>query len=92
MSESEIQNWVDRHWEVAAAMLESGAMDEMGEWQSGQDWRRGLEAYRERLGAKQKIRIKSNFHPSRLLTQEERMIRIWAPFPSVPSEGLRWTY
>ena len=49
ISESEIQDWVDRHWEVAAAMLESGAMDETDEWQPGQDWRRGLEAYRERL-------------------------------------------
>ena len=37
-------------------MLESGAMDEMGEWQAGQDWRRGLEAYRERLAEKHKIR------------------------------------
>jgi hypothetical protein len=33
MGESEIQGWVNRHWEVAAAMLESGAMDETGEWQ-----------------------------------------------------------
>ena len=56
MGESEIQDWVDRHWEVAAAMLESGAMDETGEWQPGQDWRRGLEAYRERLAAKPKPR------------------------------------
>jgi hypothetical protein len=56
MSESEIQGWVDHHWEVAAAMLESGAMNESGEWQPGQDWRRGLEAYRERLAAKQESR------------------------------------
>jgi hypothetical protein len=56
MTESEIQGWVDRHWEIAAAMLESGAMDERGEWQPGQDWRRGLEAYRERLAAKHEIR------------------------------------
>ena len=54
MSESEIQGWVDRHWEVAAAMLESGAMDETGEWQPEQDWRRGLKALRERLETKHK--------------------------------------
>ena len=52
MSGSEIQDWVNRHWEVAAAMLESGAMDETGEWQPGQDWRSGLEALRERMAAK----------------------------------------
>lgn len=54
MSESEIQDWVDRRWEVAAAMLESGTMDETGEWQPNQDWRRGLAANRERLAAKHK--------------------------------------
>ena len=54
MSKSEIQGWVDRHWEVAAAMLESGAMDETGEWQPEQDWRRGLKALRERLETKHK--------------------------------------
>jgi len=30
-------------------MLEAGVMDEKGEWIEGKDWRRGLEAYRERL-------------------------------------------
>jgi hypothetical protein len=30
-------------------MLEAGVMDEKGEWIEGNDWRRGLEAYRERL-------------------------------------------
>jgi hypothetical protein len=30
-------------------MLEAGVMDENGEWIEGKDWRRGLEAYRERL-------------------------------------------
>jgi hypothetical protein len=56
MNESEIQGWVDRHWEIAAAMLESGTMDEAGEWQPGKDWRRGLEAYRERLASKRRPR------------------------------------
>jgi hypothetical protein len=32
-------------------MLEAGVMDEKGEWIDGKDWRRGLEAYRERLTA-----------------------------------------
>jgi hypothetical protein len=30
-------------------MLEAGVMDEKGEWIEGKDWRRGSEAYRERL-------------------------------------------
>ena len=45
----QIENWVDLHWQCAAAMLEAGVMDENGEWIEGKDWRRGLEAYRERL-------------------------------------------
>jgi hypothetical protein len=47
----QIEHWVDLHWQCAAAMLEAGVMDENGEWIEGKDWRRGLEAYRERLSA-----------------------------------------
>jgi hypothetical protein len=47
--EAQIDHWVDLHWKCAAAMLEVGVMNEKGEWIEGQDWRRGLEAYRERL-------------------------------------------
>jgi hypothetical protein len=49
MPETQIDHWVDLHWQCAAAMLEAGVMDEKGEWIEGKDWRRGLEAYRERL-------------------------------------------
>jgi hypothetical protein len=49
MPESRIASWVELHWQCAAAMLEAGVMDEKGEWIEGKDWRRGLEAYRERL-------------------------------------------
>jgi hypothetical protein len=49
MPESRIEAWVDLHWPCAAAMLEAGVMDEKGDWIEGKDWRRGLEAYRERL-------------------------------------------
>jgi hypothetical protein len=49
MPEAQIDRWVDLHWECAAAMLEAGVMDETGEWIEGKDWRRGSEAYRERL-------------------------------------------
>ena len=45
----QIEHWVDLHWQCAAAMLEAGVMDERGEWIEGKDWRRGLDAYRERL-------------------------------------------
>jgi hypothetical protein len=45
----QIEHWVDLHWQCAAAMLEVGVMDEKGEWIKGEDWRRGLDAYRERL-------------------------------------------
>ncbi len=51
MAETEIDRWVDLHWQCAAAMLEVGAMDETGGWIEGKDWRWGLEAYRERLSA-----------------------------------------
>jgi hypothetical protein len=51
MPEAEIDRWVDLHWQCAAAMLEVGVMNEKGEWIEGKDWRRGLEAYRERLMA-----------------------------------------
>jgi hypothetical protein len=51
MSETQIDRWVDLHWQCAAAMLEVGVMDEKGEWIEGKDLRRGLEAYRERLSA-----------------------------------------
>ena len=49
MPETQIDRWVDLHWQCAAAMVEAGVMDEKGEWIEGKDWRRGLEAYRERL-------------------------------------------
>jgi len=49
MPETQIEHWVDLHWQCAAAMLEAGVMDETGEWIEGKDLRRGLEAYRERL-------------------------------------------
>jgi hypothetical protein len=51
MPETQIDRWVDLHWQCAAAMLEAGVMDERGEWIEGKDWRRGSEAYRERLSA-----------------------------------------
>jgi hypothetical protein len=51
MPETQIDHWVDLHWQCAAAMLEAGVMDEKGEWIAGTDWRRGLEAYRERFAA-----------------------------------------
>jgi hypothetical protein len=47
----QIEHWVDLHWPCAAAMLEAGVMDENGDWIEGKDWRRGLQAYRERLSA-----------------------------------------
>jgi hypothetical protein len=49
MPETQIERWVDLHWQCAAAMLEAGVMDEKGEWIEGKDWRRGSEAYRERF-------------------------------------------
>jgi hypothetical protein len=49
MPVTQIEQWVDLHWQCAAAMLEAGVMDETGEWIEGKDLRRGLEAYRERL-------------------------------------------
>jgi hypothetical protein len=49
MPEGQIDRWVDLHWQCAAAMLEAGVMDENGEWIEGKDWRRGLDAYRERF-------------------------------------------
>jgi hypothetical protein len=49
MPETQVERWIDLHWQCAAAMLEAGVMDERGEWIEGKDWRRGLEAYRERL-------------------------------------------
>jgi len=51
MPETQIERWIELHWECAAAMLEAGVMDEKGEWIEAKDWRRGLEAYRERLAA-----------------------------------------
>jgi hypothetical protein len=51
MPETHIDRWVDLHWQCAAAMLEAGVMDERGDWIEGKDWRRGSEAYRERLSA-----------------------------------------
>jgi hypothetical protein len=49
MPVTQIEQWVNLHWQCAAAMLEAGVMDETGEWIEGKDLRRGLEAYRERL-------------------------------------------
>jgi len=49
MPETQIERWVDLHWQCAAAMLEAGVMDEKGECIEGKDWRRGSEAYRERF-------------------------------------------
>ena len=49
MPETQIERWVDLHWQCAAAMLEVGVMDEKGEWIEGKDWRRGSEAHRERV-------------------------------------------
>ncbi|MBR2118457.1 MAG: hypothetical protein IJ935_07265 [Afipia sp.] len=54
MPEAEIPAWVDRHWEAAAAEIEAGNCDENGEIKPGSDWRKGLEAYRDRLAAKRK--------------------------------------
>jgi hypothetical protein len=51
MPEAQIEHWVDLHWQCAAAMLEAGVMNEQGDWIDGKDWRRGLEAYRERVTA-----------------------------------------
>jgi len=49
MPVAQIEQWVNLHWQCAAAMLEAGVMDATGEWIEGKDLRRGLEAYRERL-------------------------------------------
>ena len=51
MDEAQIGVWVERHWECAAAMLESGAMDEAGEWIDGDRLLRGIEAYKERTSS-----------------------------------------
>lgn len=52
MAESEIPAWVESHWEAAAAEIEAGNCGESGEIMRGSDWRKGLDAYRERLAAK----------------------------------------
>ena len=49
MAEAKIPAWVDLHWPCAAAMLESGMMDENGEWITDKDVHLGIEAYRERF-------------------------------------------
>ena len=51
MVQAEIADWVERHWQCAAAMLEAGAMDEAGEWIDGGSLLRGIEAYRDRTAA-----------------------------------------
>lgn len=51
MAEAEIDDWVERHWECAAAMLEAGAMDEAGEWIDGGSLLRGIEAYKDRTSS-----------------------------------------
>lgn len=52
MPEDEIPAWVDSHWEAAAAEIEAGNCDDSGEIIPRSDWRKGLEAYRERMAAK----------------------------------------
>lgn len=52
MLEADIPAWVDGYWEAAAAEIEAGNCDDAGELIPGSDWRKGLEAYRERLTAK----------------------------------------
>ena len=42
----------DGHWESAAAEIEAGNCDESDKLLRGSDWRKGLEAYRERVSAK----------------------------------------
>jgi hypothetical protein len=49
MPEADIPDWVDLHWQCAAAMLEAGVMDEDGEWITEKDVHLGIEAYRERV-------------------------------------------
>jgi hypothetical protein len=49
MAEVDIPAWVDLHWQCAAAMLETGVMDEDGEWIIDKDVHLGIEAYRERF-------------------------------------------
>ena len=49
MAEADIPHWIDLHWPCAAAMLESGVMDEAGQWVEDKDVRLGIEAYSERL-------------------------------------------
>jgi hypothetical protein len=56
MAEAEIADWVERHWECAAAMLEAGAMDEAGEWVDGGSLLRGIEAYRDRTAVVERDR------------------------------------
>jgi hypothetical protein len=55
MPETQIPSWVELHWQCAAAMLEVDVMDEKGDWIEGNDLRRGLEAYRERLTPSPKL-------------------------------------
>lgn len=52
MPESEISAWVDSHWEAAAAEIEAGNCDDTGEIIPGSDWRKGVDAYRERMTSK----------------------------------------
>lgn len=49
MPEAEIPAWVDSHWEAVAAEIEVGNCDDNGEIISGSDWRKGVEACRERI-------------------------------------------
>lgn len=51
MAESKIPAWVDSHWQAAAAEIEAGNCGENGEIIPGSDWRKGLEAYRERVAS-----------------------------------------
>lgn len=52
MLEAEIPAWVDSHWEAVAAEIEAGNCADNGEVIAGSDWRKGLEAYRERMAVK----------------------------------------
>jgi hypothetical protein len=45
---------------AASSPLEASVMDEKGEWIEGKDWRRRLEAYREKFAASPSTLINSD--------------------------------
>jgi len=49
---AEREAWVNAHWECVAADLEAGIIDDSGNRTEGADWRKGLAAYQERIGAR----------------------------------------